>query len=294
MRITSECIPCLVKRISFEIDRVDPGLKGKVLPRISKMLEEAYVSGSNSALAATRVHEVAYRALGCDPYAELKRRSTDVALSLLPRARKFISGSRDKFRAKVLVSIAGNALDFGIPGSASSPEALVDEFDSLLGSDFIDQSRQLKKEAKALGKVLFLSDNCGEVILDRFLVEELSKFASVSIVAKDLPILTDATIEDVKHAGLDTWATQVLGTGPFAVGFDPIRLPTKVRALMKGSLIVSKGMANYEALPRLPFPVKAYLLMRVKCVPIARSLKVKKGLNLCMKLSSSGTPGHRV
>lgn len=294
MRITSECIRCLRKRISFEIDQVDPKKKEVVIPRISKMLEDAYASGSNSAFAATRVHDVAYRALGCDPYAELKKRSTEVAHSLLQRAEAFISGSRDKFRAKVLVSIVGNALDFGIAGSASSPEALREEFEEMLASKFIDHSKELRDEAKRRGKVLFLADNCGEIVLDRFLVEELSKLAKVHIVAKDVPILTDATVEDIRASGLDEFAEKVHGSGPFAVGFSVDGLPGKVKELMKGSLVVSKGMANYEVLSDVPFPIDAYLLMRVKCDPVARSLGIEKGLNLCMRFPASRVQTHRI
>lgn len=289
MRITKECVPCLINRIRFEIDQVDPGLKGEVIPNITKILEDAYASGSNSAFAATRVHDVAYRALGCDPYAELKRRSTEVARSMLPKADAFIECSKDKFGAKVLVSIVGNALDFGIAGGSSSPEALKGEFDALLSSEFMDQSKDLRDRAEKRGKVLFMADNCGEIVLDRYLLEELSSLAEVNIMAKDVPILTDATVQDVKDADLDKYAKKVLGSGPFAVGFDPERLPDEVKRLMKGSLIVSKGMANYEVLSDARRPIEAYLLMRVKCAPVAASLGVKKGLNICMRYDTKMT-----
>jgi len=283
MRLAKECIPCLIRRVCFEIDQIDPEIKDHVIPRIEKILKTGYRMGLNSAHVATQVHRVAYRALGVDPYAELKKRATDVAWSLLPRAEEYINQSEDKFRVKTLISIIGNAMDFGISGGSPTPEALRKEFDTLLSSEFIDHSKKLYEDSERVGRVLFLADNCGEIILDRFLLEDLAGVAEVTLMVKGHPVLTDATLKDVREAHLDQIVHRVIPSGPFAVGFNPGRLPAEIKRLMKNSVIISKGMANYEVLSDMPPSFRAYLLMRVKCAPVARSLHVKKGINICIR-----------
>lgn len=290
VRIAEECVPCLKQRVGFELDLIDPGAKREVIPRVAVELERALRSGKNSAHTATRVHRLAYTALGCDPYADLKRRATEVAHSLLPEARSYIASSPDTLRSMVLVSIVGNALDFGISSSLDAPESLVREFGRLIRSPFVDGTAELRRSVMSCGRILYFTDNCGEVVMDRFLLEWLRERTDVHIVAKSSPVLTDATVEDVLAAGLDALAVEVHGSGGFAVGFDPDALPGKVRSFMRmrDTLILCKGMANYEVISDLRCPAAVFVLMRSKCGPVSRSLGVPQGANVCVRLPSSG------
>ena len=99
-------------------------------------------------------------------------------------------------------------------------------------------------------------------------------------MVKGAPILTDATLEDASETGVNGKADRVLTTGSNAVGVNLDEAPYDlVEALNSSSLIISKGMANYESLSEYDFKPIAYLL-RAKCEPIANSLGVKKGWNV--------------
>jgi uncharacterized protein with ATP-grasp and redox domains len=237
-----------------------------------KVLLDEY-GNKSSAGVATKVHHVAYQAMGSvDPYKELKKKSNHVAKDLLSRARELIRGSDDPLKAAVLCSIIGNTIDFGIEGSAASPQDLEQFFEGAfhegLGYNDLDCIRDL-----LTGNIVFFTDNCGEIIFDTLLCKELKKYDNyLTVVVKGVPILTDATLEDAHFAGLDTIADEVLTTGCFAVGLDFGSLSISLRKkLDSASLIICKGMANYEAFSETRYRPIVYLL-RVKCQSIAEDM----------------------
>ena len=243
-----------------------------------------------SAEVATRAHRAAYEALGTeDPYAEQKALSNRVALGLLPRAREMYETSPppDRLRTAALLSIVGNVLDFGIDGGLEGPGALDDAFDHLVAQGLgRDDSEELARMLSPGTRVAYLTDNCGEIVFDQLLLEELrSRGCSVTLVVKGEPILTDATREDVEALGLEGLVDRVMDTGPRAVGVDLATVPSETReAILSADLVISKGMANLESLSDTDVRPIAYLL-RTKCHPVAGTVGEAKDINV-LKLFS--------
>lgn len=241
--------------------------------------------GEISAEVATRAHRAAYRALGTDdPYAEDKRVSNQVALGLLAHARELYDNvpQEDRLRMAALLSIVGNVMDFGIEGSLGDPSMLTETFDHLVAQGLgRDDSVALAGLLAPGVRVAYLADNCGEVVLDRFLLQELgSRGCRVTLVVKGEPILTDATREDVEALGLDLLVDEVMDTGPLAVGVDMRTIPPGTREAIEGAdLVISKGMANFESLSDSGIRPIAYL-MRTKCEPVASSVGEAKDINV--------------
>ena len=53
-------------------------------------------------------------------------------------------------------------------------------------------------------RVVYLSDNCGEIVFDRLLIQFLkSQGSHVTLAVKARPMLNDATLDDAKMLGLD-------------------------------------------------------------------------------------------
>ena len=241
--------------------------------------------GDVSAEVATRVHRAAYEALGTDdPYAESKRLANEVALGLLPRARELYSNSSsgDRLRTAALLSIVGNVLDFGIEGGLSDPMMLEQAFEHLVEEGLGRDDSDLLEELLVTGaKVAYLTDNCGEIVFDQILLQELRERGShVTLVVKGDPILTDATRADVEELGLAPLVDRVMDTGPLAVGIDMATVPAETRRSIEGAdLVISKGMANFESLSDSPIRPIAYLL-RTKCHPVASTLGEAKDINV--------------
>ena len=80
MKIQTQCVPCLLKRIIFEaeLSTKDKNLQTQTIQNACKMLAELYNPNESSATIATEVHRKAYETLGNkDPYANLKKRRLD-------------------------------------------------------------------------------------------------------------------------------------------------------------------------------------------------------------------------
>jgi len=281
MKITTICVPCLLERIRYQSELRDTKNGPDIIKACLKILSEGYDPDVCSAELATIVHKKSHDILGFDPYYKMKEESNRVAVSLLPRARDFIRDSPYPFEAAVVVSVVGNVMDFGISEKWKSPASLRDNFDLLLseGLGYSDLGKIEPYLSKGK-KIIYFTDNCGEVVLDRLLLEHLKERGCIVVlVVKGEPILTDATMKDVEEFELEKIVDQVLTTGVFAVGLDMNNIPEDLRnEINSADLIISKGMANFEAFSENILIPTAFLL-RTKCLPVARALGLPKEIN---------------
>ena len=276
------CVPCLLNRVIFEMELAGayPEKEEEVIKKATEKLLENYGSKKSSAQIATEVHKIVYDMLGNpDPYRQLKERSNKIAEKILPKAEQFISKSKDKLEAAIMCSIIGNAIDFGIEGSISSPEKLEKEFDKELERGL--QHNDLEETKKYLGSdILYFTDNCGEVVFDKLVCRELKKYdIHLTLVVKGAPVLTDATHEDAVHLNFSDVVDEIMTTESFAVGIDFNIISKKLKnKIENASLIICKGMANYEAFSDMPYRPIVYFL-KVKCKSIAEDMKLPLGAN---------------
>ncbi|KAA0003595.1 MAG: DUF89 family protein [Thermoplasmata archaeon] len=282
MKMKPRCVPCLLNRVLYEAELANASQERQeeVIKKTAEQLLEEYKKEKSSAQIATIVHKMAYDLLGEeDPYRELKKRSNEVAKKIIPKAEDFIRKSKDKLEASILCSIVGNSIDFGIAGSASSPEELYKKFDEVIKEGI--QHNDLDKVKKYLrGNVLYFTDNCGEIVFDKLVCRELKKYnVNLTLVVKGVPILTDATYEDAISLSFNEVVDEILTTGTFAVGVDFDAIPHELRKkLQNADLIICKGMANYEAFSETSYKPIAYFL-KVKCKSIAEDMHLPLGIN---------------
>lgn len=287
MKIQPECVPCLLKRVLFEVDLStdDKKLQNKTIKKACTLLSRLYDPNACSVDIATKVHKLAYETLGDkDPYKKLKAASNKTAKKLLSRVEELVNVCEDPLRMSMLCSIVGNMMDFGIDGASKSPEKLIDIFEETISEDIgYDDYDKLKIYLKNAKNVILFTDNCGEIVFDKILCRELKKFNPnifLTVVLKGENILSDATVEDALEIGLDKEVNQILTTGCFAVGINFEKLSSDVINLLdKSDIILSKGMGNYEAFSDTNYRPIAYLL-RTKCKAIANSLGVAKDRNI--------------
>jgi len=282
MDFSAECAPCLLRRILFQTRLVDPSREEEVMSSCLRLVGELWEPGIRSATLATKVHRLCYDILDVDdPYAALKAESNRVAFSLLPRAEELIESSEDRLKTACLVAIAGNVMDFGI-GGYEHPEELRHLFDELVSQEPEPNDVELlRKHLKGAKEVVYLFDNCGEIVLDLPLLKELKRMGlRITGVVKGEPIISDATWEDLSISGADKVLDECLTTGVFAVGLDLERRPEALRqAFQRADLVIAKGMANFEALSGTDVRPIAHLL-RSKCRPVSEAIGAKKDRNV--------------
>jgi uncharacterized protein with ATP-grasp and redox domains len=241
--------------------------------------------GAPAAILATRAiraAEALYK--GIDPFAKIKRETTAEALSLyesikpgaLARMADMAPVERIRYCAKL--AAVGNIIDFGV-SSEFDLEGTLKE--TLEGGLAVDESERLYNAIAAHDSILIISDNAGEIIFDRFLLDEalhMGKQAFVSV--KSGPILNDATREDAEQGGI-TEPITIVEIGSSSLGIILDECTQDFRDLFwNAGVVVSKGQANYETLDDAPRSV--FFILRAKCPIIAKPMGVSTGASVLL------------
>jgi len=274
LKIHPECVPCLLKRCLYEAELVDEDKKREIIEEATSILNERFDDDAVSAEVATEVHSKVYEILETeDPYLDIKEQSNRSAESILPEAKKIAEKS---FRDAVLISIAGNVLDFGYRNDISSPDYLTNEFQNIINQGLaVDDTYKIEELLKKGKEVIYFTDNAGEIIFDKLLLKKLKEYdIHLTVVVKGKPILTDVTMEDALKYEIDKVADQLESTGGYAVGVDFDLLPDQVKEkLERSDLIIAKGMANWESFSEKDYSPIAFLT-RSKCQPVSSTMGV--------------------
>lgn len=257
-------------------------MSAEAVRNAAEMLGDLFGDDVCSATVATQVHEKTYEILGtADPYKDLKRKSNEIALGLYPSAERFVKSSKGPLRDAFLCAVVGNVLDFGIGTGYDHPSRLKTEFRNLLSEGLgHDDTPKIRALLRASDRVVYLADNCGEIVLDRLALKELRESdVDLTLAVKEKPILTDATRKDIKGLGMEKLVDRIVEAPGFAVGVDLDSLKGPFgRLLRNADLIIAKGMANFESLSETDIAPIAYLL-RTKCDPVATAMGLDKDIN---------------
>ncbi len=278
MRVASNCYPCLLDRAKFECDMLftrDEDKKAAVEELLDFM---AGNKGGVPALMGTEREFIIKRRSGkADPYRELKEESNRVARDLLPQAEEFYEQSPDKIEALIRIASAANSMEFGVKGHDFDNATFGRAFAGTLRESLHADMDELKRRLQSFDKIFYLTDNCGEVIFDLFVIERLEEMGKRVVVgSKSEPIINDVTAQELKSFS----EVDVIPTGN-VVGTALEHLSEEASLLLNDSewLILSKGMGNFETMTEFDQRLKGRLIyiLRAKCEPVAAKLAVPRG-----------------
>ncbi len=156
----------------------------------------------------------------------------------------------------------------------------------------IGDSQRIISEILSSDEVMLLTDNCGEVVLDQILMDEITDSGvKLFVGSKSGPVQEDVTKEMAEELGVDDYG-EVIPVGGKVGLFLEEAPPRTSRKLDEVDLVISKGMGNFETISEFEEKLEGRLayLLRAKCRPVARSFGVDKGdlvMNLLMVLDDS-------
>jgi len=266
----NDCLVCFLRQALATARRStsDPRLHWQLTAEVGAMLAsfDARTPPPENAVHYYRL--IAQRTGVRDPYAAEKRESNTFALALEARTRELIHAEADSLRAAVQFAINANVLDYGA-------QHLLDR-EAILHScrqpPVIDHFPALAQQLKGHPDILYLADNCGEIVFDKLLIELLlARGCRVTVAVRQDPIINDATLEDAVLCGLDricpviTNGADVPGT-PLSLCSDEFR-----RHFGAADCIISKGMGNFECLSEVQAPI--FFLFLVKCSTVLAHLQ---------------------
>jgi len=281
MKTVVDCIPCFVRQASEAIALCvsDDARRAEVMRRVLSELARIEWTGSPSRTAQL-FHRTIRRETGtADPYRSMKARMNQVAVELLPCLRKDAGMEEEPFTAMVRLAVAGNLMDAGSKTGLSDAELRTALCRACRGECARALARDLFDAAQRAQRILYLTDNAGEIVLDRSLIEMLPR-SKITVGVRGSAVLNDATMADAEAAGLPG-IVSVISNGSDAPGtlLDDCS-PDFRRVFEESDLIIAKGQGNYESLSDTA--KHAFFLMHIECPIVAAHADLPVGaMGIC-------------
>lgn len=206
-----------------------------------------------------------YYHTGPDRFRDEKARSNAFVLPLLPKIRADVEAAEDPVYAAMQYAVLGNYIDF----SALHGEVSFETLENLLEKArtlSLDRNtyRKFCADLQAGKKLLYLTDNAGEIGFDRVFAEVLQQHyphLQITFCVRGGPANNDATREDAAAVGVPF---PVIDNGNSVPGTKPELLSAAAKqAMMDADVILSKGQGNVETLFGCGYNI--YYLFLVKC-----------------------------
>lgn len=285
MRTELDCVPCLMSQ-SLDASRHisdDPAVHKRVLDEMLRWTLESDRSLSPPVLGQ-RLHRHLREVVGADdPYRAAKDRQNEIALNLLPELRERVAAADDPFGLALRIAVAGNVIDLGINRTLTEADIHA-SLEQALHEPVHGPVDELRSAVAGATDILYLADNCGEVVFDQLLIEQLPT-DRVTAAVRGEPILNDATMVDAETTGL-TDLVPVIDNGSDAPGtlLDDCSSAFRER-FMAADVVIAKGQGNYESLGEAPRLV--YSLFKVKCSVVSRHAGLPEGSSVMRRIGAA-------
>ncbi len=274
MRIWPDCIPCILK-MSLGIARLVMKDEEQITRFTEDILGLKPLRGEEWRVTSPEVIRIVWRKLlemtgEADPLREVKKEQNNRALRIYPFAKEVVLKSSDPLHDAVKFAIMGNSIDAMSDVKGGAPEAIIERHNGFKIRP--EDLNFLKERLERSRRLVYLGDNCGEIIFDKLLIELLRERLSAKIifVTRTLPVLNDATLQNALSVGMAE-VTQVVenGTPEPLPGTFLEKISPELKALIEESdLVISKGGGNYDSLTEEEgLRGKVSFLFQAKCRP---------------------------
>jgi len=282
MKIEEACVECIINQSAKVANAIDADIKltNTLTSTVRELSHSFSYENTPPEIAANVYEKMALLANKKDLYDEVKRASTQKALSFVPLLKTKLASSNDKLLTATKIAVAGNVIDL----AAEVEFDLEEELEKIFHTDFSHDDFILMQELLASAKeVVVLGDNVGEHIFDYLFIETLQELYPNSqfvYMVRGTPIINDVTMQEAKEAGFDTLC-HLVDSGVNTPGFTYTRATLEAQEFFdRADLVISKGMGNYECLTPSHRKNICFLL-KVKCNVVASSLAQEVGDIIC-------------
>ncbi len=201
-----------------------------------------------------------------EDYSSAKKEFNQLMLDLEDSLEEKIRHSDDPLETALLYARIGNYIDFAALSDVNSDTVLAlleeDNKDPLDTQEYL----HFRKDLDSASRLVYLTDNCGEVVLDKLVIKilkELYPELDITVIVRGFPAINDATLDDARDIGL-TEITRVIGNGNDVGGTWLPHISDEAREMLEtADLIISKGQGNYETLHDCGLNI--YYLFLCKC-----------------------------
>ena len=201
-----------------------------------------------------------------EDYTEIKKEFNQLMMSLEDDLSRMIHQSPDPLESSLIYARIGNYIDFAAMSHVDKDVVLSMIREEKKESLDPEEYRQFCSELEKASSLVYLTDNCGEIVLDKIAVEILRKRypdLKITVIVRGKPVINDATLEDARMCGL-TEIADVIGNGSGVGGTWLPDISEEARSLLEqADVIISKGQGNFETLHECGLNI--YYLFLCKC-----------------------------
>jgi len=286
--LSLDCLICALNQViaTTEIVHMPEDQRRKLMQQAIDKISERGIARNNCDIIDD-CYRIATKAIGDEnPYREIKLFYDREIFKLLPELREHIKKSDDPLRSALRLAIAGNLIDLAANGHEVSLESVLEKIKYVDREGFYtDESDSLAEALSGAKTLLVLGDNCGEIAMDKLLIEtirELYPQVSVQYGVRGYPTVNDVTREDAEVVGMEEVA-EVIDNGDNHLSTLLHRTSYAFnRAFYEADVVIAKGMGNYEGLNTCNRG-NIWFCLVAKCNTIARLTDSKKGAILCIE-----------
>lgn len=285
VRLPPECLQCLAaKKLPAFLDEQPFEKKVEYMQRILKLLSEASPTLAAPVLVS-EINAISREMFHYEPdFEAVKQQYNQLMLTKEEALWERIQKADDALLAAVQYSLTGNYIDFGAQNTVE--ESKLDELLAQSEKNQVDMDNYASFKADLLNskKVVLITDNCGEVVLDKLLLRvmmDIKPEAEYTVIVRGQKVLNDATMVDAEQIGL-TKMTRVIGNGNGIAGTWLEKVSEEALSVIDAAdVIIAKGQANFETLNQCGRNI--YYLFLCKCDMFAKRFKVPKYTGMLLR-----------
>lgn len=274
-RLSEECVLCLVnKHVSLENAK---NVKNRTQAMLDMLKIVALASTDSTAPEVLEeINRYKEQNLGVfEDFSKEKQAFNSLMLSLEDELSAQINSSLDPICQAVKLCLAANYIDFGSLCGVSEQDAKQKIAEAASFNIDKNELEQLKNDILFAKKLVYVLDNCGEIVLDKLFIKlilKLNPCVKLDVIVRGGPILNDCTMEDAYQTGLDK-IVSITPNGTKMAGNRLNKVNEQTRQLIDAAdVIISKGQGNFETMRGEG--KNTYFLFLCKCKLFAREFSV--------------------
>lgn len=246
------CISCIRNKQTERAEQVsDHEMQRAFLQEINRILEIYGKQESAPALSA-RADQAFEKLCGfSEDYSAIKQNYNQLLLSMEKELEERIISSPRPIMECIKYVCAANYIDFSAVENVNA-ETLKQLFKRAEKEELSEtEYTAFISDLSSAKTLLYIVDNCGEIVLDKLLIRMIQKSfpdIAVSVLVRGKDVINDATLTDAEQTGM-TAEANCISNGNGAPGTVMAWLSNETMELITSTdLIIAKGQGNFESL----------------------------------------------
>lgn len=276
--ISSYCMGCILRKQEERIRNIkEEEKKAAYFKELCRIIAASGPEASAPVLVAQNA-ELLKKYFGIeDDYQEEKYAFNKLMLEYEEWVWTNIIDAEDPLLEALKYAQVGNYIDFGALKNVEPEELRNLLYKTKDNPVDMAEYTALKKDLKTGKALVYMTDNCGEIVMDKLFVRMIKKQypdLDVTVLVRGEPVLNDATLEDAEFVGL-TDVTKVMSNGSRVAGNPLEYISEEAKQLLQtADVMIAKGQGNFESLSKCGLNI--YYMFLCKCTWFEMRFQLKQ------------------